>query len=136
MTRKLTALLAVGALAGFAGCGDDDSDDTSAAPPANTPAESAPAEGAPAEAEAAPGAVAMKGIRFLPGDITVKVGDTITWTNEDPVDHDAVDEEGGKFKSELFGKGETFEYTAEEAGTINYVCTVHPGMDGTITVTE
>lgn len=134
MTRKLTALLAVGALAGFAGCGDDDSDDTSAAPATNTPAETAPAEGAPAES--APGAVAMKGIRFQPADITVKVGDTITWTNEDAVDHDAVDEEGGKFKSELFSKGETFEYTAEEPGTINYVCTVHPGMDGTITVTE
>lgn len=133
MFRKLPVVLAVGALAAFAGCGDDDSDTSSAAPATGGTAETTPDAAAPA-AEAAPGAVVMKGIRFMPGDITVSVGDTVTWTNEDPVDHDVVDEAGGKFKSELFSEGETFEYTAEEAGAIEYVCTVHPGMGGTITV--
>ena len=32
--------------------------------------------------------------------------------------------------------GDTFEYTPTKAGTIDYVCTIHPGQNGTITVTE
>lgn len=133
MTRIAAVALSALALA-FAGCGDDDEDTTSAAPSETPTAESTPQTGAAAAPDAAPGEVIMKGIRFQPADITVKVGDTVTWKNEDPVEHNAVDEAGGKFKSELFGEGGTYEYTAEEAGKIDYVCTVHPGMNGTITV--
>ena len=45
-------------------------------------------------------------------------------------------EEGADFESELIQKDGTYEYTADAAGTIEYVCTLHPGMDGTITVVE
>lgn len=134
MPRIFVLVLSLFAIAAFAGCGDDEDTASTSSTPA--PAETAaPAEtGAAAAPEAAPGEVIMKGIRFQPADITVKVGDTVTWKNEDPVDHNAVDEATGKFKSELFGEGGTYEYTAEEAGKIEYVCTVHPGMGGTITV--
>jgi plastocyanin len=78
--------------------------------------------------------IAMKDIKFDPEDATAKVGQEVCWTNEDTIDHDAVDEETGKFKSELFGNGQTFTTTIDEPGTIEYVCTVHPGMTGTLTV--
>lgn len=134
MPRILTLLLAVFALAAFAGCGDDD-ESTSGSSGSATPAETSTTQtGAVPEPETAAGEVLMKGIMFKPKDITVKVGDTITWKNEDPVDHNAVDTATGKFESETFGEGGTFEYTAEEAGKIEYVCTLHPGMTGTITV--
>src|ERR671918_964207 len=88
-----------------------------------------------ASSEACPsGSVEIKmvDIKFDPKDATAKVGQQVCWVNEDTVQHDAVAEEGGEFKSELFGKGKTFTTTVDQAGTIEYVCTVHPGMTGTL----
>jgi plastocyanin len=130
MPRILTLLLAVFALAAFGGCGDDDNGDSSSSGSAGTTAQT----GAAPEPETAPGEVVMKGIMFKPKDITVKVGDTVTWKNEDPVEHNVVAKKGEDFKSDLFGEGGTYEYKVEEAGKIEYECTVHPGMTGTITV--
>lgn len=133
MPRILTLLLAVVALAVFAGCGDDD--ESTSGSSGSAPAETSTTQtGAVAEPETAAGEVLMKGIMFKPKDITVKVGDTVTWKNEDPVDHNAVDTATGAFESKTFGEGGTFEYKAEKAGKIEYVCTIHPGMTGTITV--
>jgi plastocyanin len=78
--------------------------------------------------------IQMVDIKFDPEDATAQAGQEVCWINEDTIDHNAVDEEGGAFRSELFGKGQTFTTTVEEAGTINYVCTIHPGMTGTLTV--
>jgi plastocyanin len=75
----------------------------------------------------------MKNIQFAPKDVTVKVGQTVKWVNQDTVDHD-VKADSGQFKSGLFGKGQSFEWKADKAGTVSYVCTVHPGMTGKITV--
>ena len=90
-----------------------------------------------ASSEACPsGSVEIKmvDIKFDPADATAGVGDEVCWINEDSIDHNAVAESGASFKSELFGKGKTFTTKVDEAGTIQYVCTIHPGMTGTITV--
>ena len=127
--RKIALLLATLALVA-AGCGGDDEEgggtSTGAEPAATTPAE---------DTGSASGdvAIAMKDIQFDPADATAKVGQKVVWTNEDSAPHNVV---GGPIKSSDFGQGETFEYTPEEAGTIDYVCTIHPGMDGKLTVTE
>ncbi len=91
---------------------------------------------AAAEATVAEGAVrvAMKDFEFAPEDVEVEAGQTITWVNEDTAQHDAVAAEGDGPRSQLFNQGESYSWTAEKAGRIEYVCTVHPGMDGTITV--
>jgi plastocyanin len=78
--------------------------------------------------------IAMKDIKFDPEDAAAKVGQQVCWINEDTIDHNAVDEETGKFKSELFGQGKTFTATIDEPGKIDYVCTIHPGMTGTLTI--
>jgi plastocyanin len=78
----------------------------------------------------------MKDIKFAPQDATVKVGQTVKWVNEDTVEHDVDAKSGADFKSELFGKGKSFEWKADKAGTVSYVCTVHPGMVGTLNVTQ
>ncbi len=77
----------------------------------------------------------VSGNEFSPRAIVVKAGQTVTWTNDDSVPHNAVasDGEDGP-KSELFAKGKTYSWKAATPGTIEYVCTIHPGMDGTITV--
>lgn len=78
--------------------------------------------------------VDMKNIQFAPKDVTVKTGQTITWRNEDTVDHNVTAQSGASFKSANFGNGGTFKFKAAKAGTIKYVCTIHPGMDATIIV--
>jgi plastocyanin len=78
--------------------------------------------------------IKMQNIQFAPKDTTVKVGQKITWVNEDSVDHDVAADSGADFKSDAFGKGGTFEFTPDKAGTIKYECTLHPGMTATLTV--
>lgn len=125
MSRAITAALLTGA-ALLAGCGGGETYSPSARSiqePAQT-------------AQAAPGdvRVAMKDYEFIPQDVTVQEGETITWVNEDTVQHNAVAAEGEGPSSELFNEGESYSWTAESAGVIPYVCTIHPGMEGTITV--
>jgi plastocyanin len=78
----------------------------------------------------------MKNIQFSPKDVTVKVGQTVKWVNQDTVDHNVTAKSGATFKSDLFGNGKSFEWKADKAGTVDYVCTVHPGMTATLTVTK
>jgi len=70
----------------------------------------------------------MKGLRFHPGSTTVHVGQKVTWTNDDTVDHNVTATKGAKFMSQAFGGGKTYSFTPRKAGTISYVCTLHPGM--------
>jgi plastocyanin len=79
--------------------------------------------------------IKMQNIQFSPKATTVKVGDKVTWTNDDNTDHNVTADSGADFKSKDFGNGATFSFTADKAGTIKYECTSHPGMTGTLTVT-
>jgi plastocyanin len=124
--RRTALLLATLALS-VAGCGGDDSSSSSATKtttPQNT--------GGGGTASSDTVEIKMQNIRFAPKEASVKVGQKVVWTNDDTVGHNVV---GGPIKSEVFNKGETFSYTPTKAGTISYVCTIHPGMDGKLTVT-
>jgi plastocyanin len=76
----------------------------------------------------------MKDIKFDPAAATAKVGQKVCWMNEDDVQHDAVAKSGADFKSPLFGKGQAYTATVSKAGTVSYVCTVHPAMTATLDV--
>lgn len=131
------------ALALGAGCGDEDEDPGAGSAgvtqdaPAETQAETTEAQ---TETEEASGGeeitVRMKDFAFDPKDVEAKVGQKITWVNEDDAPHNAVAQNGGDLKTETFEKDGSDSYTAGEPGTIEYICTVHPEMTGTITVTE
>jgi plastocyanin len=77
--------------------------------------------------------VVMTNRTYDPQEVTVKVGDTVTWVNEDAPKHDVV-ADNGEFKSQLFDKGQSFSYTFTKAGTYPYHCSIHPGMTGTVIV--
>jgi len=131
MRRFLLVPLTVAVLVA-AGCGDDSSDTTSTA--SNAPATGdAPSTSAPAGKGGAV-EIGMKGLQFEPKDVTVKVGSTVTWKNLEDIPHNVVAEEGADFESDTFGKDGTYEFKAEKAGSVKYVCTIHPGMEGTLTV--
>jgi plastocyanin len=115
--RTLTVglvLLALGA--GVAACGGSSDDNATAA-------------------QAASGTkVSAQDNSFSPGTLKVSVGDTVTFTNDGAVAHTVTATNGAKFDSGSLEPGKTFKFTAEKAGTVSYVCTFHPGMQGTIEV--
>ena len=76
---------------------------------------------------------------FIPADVTISVGDTVTWSNDDTAAHtvtSGIASEGpdGIFDSSLFMAGTTFEHTFDEAGEFDYFCMVHPWMTGRVQV--
>jgi plastocyanin len=125
MTRIALLVCAVVALAA-AGCGSSNKSSTSTSSSSTSSASSSSGGGV---------AIKMQNIAFDPKDVTVKVGQKVTWTNDDSTNHNVTAQSGASFKSKDFGKGGTFSFTPTKAGTIKYVCTIHPGMDGTLTVT-
>ena len=134
---SLAACLALGA-ALVAGCGGSSSS-SSKSSASSAPAAAPPATSTPAAKPATGGgtvAVSMKNIQFSPKSITAKVGQTIKWTNDDSVDHNVTATSGGTFKSSNFGQGSSYSTKLTKAGTIQYVCTIHPGMTGMIVVTK
>jgi plastocyanin len=118
-----------------AGCGSSKSSSSSSPAPAPAPAPSPAPSGGSGGAGGAV-AISMKNTAFSPTSQTVKVGQKVTWTNQDPFDHNVTATAGAAFKSQNFGQGGTYTFTAKKPGTIKYVCTIHPGMDGTLTVTK
>ena len=133
MTRWLAMLLACTALALVAvGCGDDDDDDGGGNGAATT---EEPAGGDDEGGGGGGGAeVSEEDITFQPAEVSVGVGDTVTWTNNDSVDHDVTADSFSSGDPGGMAPGDTFDHTFDEAGTFDYVCTVHPGMEGSVTV--
>ena len=80
------------------------------------------------------GSVTIKNFAFSPKSITVNVGDTVTWTNQDSVAHNAVYNDG-VFDTGRLNKGDSGSFRFTKAGTYNYKCTFHPTiMKGTVIV--
>jgi plastocyanin len=84
-------------------------------------------------ARAASHTVTISGMAFVPADLTVAAGDSVTFVNEDAAPHTATAEAGG-FDTGRLGRGESATLTFGSAGTYAYFCAVHPMMKGTITV--
>jgi plastocyanin len=77
--------------------------------------------------------VKIDNFSFAPGELTVAVGTTVTWTNRDDMPHTVVSTDG-VFKSKVRDTDETFSYTFAKAGTYLYFCSLHPKMTGQIVV--
>ena len=78
---------------------------------------------------------------FLPYEVSINVGDTVTWVNDDTAAHtstggSASDGPSGVFDSSLILAGSSFSFTFNEAGTYEYFCMVHPWMAGVVIVGE
>lgn len=90
-----------------------------------------PAGAARAE-DPAPVAVHIDNFVFEPAQLTVKVGQTVTWTNRDDIPHTVVC--AGKFRSKTMDTDGTFSFTFTSAGEYKYFCSLHPHMTGVIKV--
>jgi len=76
---------------------------------------------------------------FIPDEVSVNVGDEVTWSNDDTAAHtvtagSAADGPSGVFDSSLFMAGTTFSHKFEVGGDFPYFCMVHPWMNGIVHV--
>jgi plastocyanin len=80
------------------------------------------------------GAVTIQNFAFNPAALTVRVGTTVTWTNKDAEPH-TVTSQDGALHSPPLQTGAVFTYTFDTPGSYHYLCTIHPFMTATVTVT-
>jgi plastocyanin len=139
--RTVLRASGVALVGGLAGCGGSESTDTPT----------------PAETDAGTLVEMNDGLNFEPAEVTVSVGDTVTWETvgsvahsvtayEDELPEDATYFASGGFDSESaardnypaegsVGADETYENTFETAGEFPYFCIPHEsGMKGTVVV--
>ena len=126
--KRFPLLATVVLLLAVAGCGSSSkssSSTTSSAPAtSNTPSAGGPQ-------------VTMKNLAFVPTSIGAKVGQTVSFSNNDSAPHNVTYVSGPKFTSSgTLSPGQSFSFKVTQAGTIHYVCTIHPFMKGTIVVSK
>lgn len=85
------------------------------------------------------GAVTVKQFQFMPAELVVKAGTTVTWTNQDQILHTATSgatpgTTDGTFDGPMDGAGQSFRFTFAQPGTYPYFCSRHTSMTATIIV--
>jgi len=134
MRRGLVILLALTIALGVfvSGCAQQTQGPTT---PAQTPVETETETGTPAQTPATMEEVQIVNYAFIPSTITVKVGTTVQWVNNDKVNHTVTSDEG-LFDSDVLITGSTFKYTFNTSGEYSYHCVLHPFMKGKVVVEE
>lgn len=139
--RTLYVLLALAAMIVMVACsgtsgstGSGSTPTPTTAPGGNTPAATATSSGPAMAVSITTGG----SFAFSPATITIKVGTTVTWTNNTSVPHTVTSDDGTTFDSGLntpiAANGGTFSFTFTKAGTFAYHCQIHPFMKATVVV--
>ncbi|MBA3301049.1 MAG: cupredoxin domain-containing protein [Thermoleophilaceae bacterium] len=134
MSKWIPALITCLALGPFAaGCGSDEEEPGKDEVDTATQETDRAAENPPAGEITE---VGMQDIQYKPDSVTVATGGIVKWTNDDPIEHTVTYESGPgeKFDSKSLASGDTFEQSFDAAGTIDYVCTIHPQQKGKVVV--
>ncbi|MEI6478350.1 MAG: cupredoxin family copper-binding protein [bacterium] len=97
-----------------------------------TPSATPVASGSPVSGQAL--IMDIKDLAFANPDVTIKVGDSVTWTNKDSMAHTVTSSDGGPLSSSNLSTGQAYSFTFNEKGTFKYHCAIHPSMTGTVTV--
>jgi len=82
---------------------------------------------------AEPVQIDIRKFAFSPAEVTVPVGSTVIWTNDDETPHTVAANDHG-FVSKALDTGDRYEHTFDQEGDVSYFCTVHPFMTGKIHV--
>jgi len=122
---SVAAALVVGVF--LAGCGSSSSTPT-------TPTTPTPPGGASTVTVSMPrGATSLTTTAYVPNPVTISVGSTVTWVNND-VDPHTSTSTSNVWSSPTMAPGATFSFTFQSRGSFPYVCVIHPNMVGTVTV--
>lgn len=96
----------------------------------STPVPAAAADSLPPAGAAV---VRIVNLAFQQGDVRVKAGSRVRWTNQDQLQH-SVTSDDGAFDSGLIESGQGFERVFDRPGVYPYHCTPHPFMHGRVEV--
>jgi plastocyanin len=150
MSRTLSLAVAAALLLIVSACSGGTA--TSPAPASQAPASQAPASESPsAESPAASESAAaseacapstetgtvtatIADFAFSPATITAKVGDVVTWTNNDSVPHTATVKSDETCTTENLANGASGGIMFNAAGSYDYFCKIHPNMTGKVEV--
>ena len=135
--RRFAAAVAAAALlsAGLTACSSGTADETSSTKSSGKP------DGP---------VIKLSRLMFMPATTEIKVGTTLTWTNDESISHTVTSGEAtgidkttslrsgekpdGTYDEQLAKKGDSFSFTYDKAGTYPYYCDIHKGMNGEIVV--
>ena len=131
MRTRICTAAAVTLLLAISGCGGDDDDEGATS---DTVAEPAGGDtGDAVDDSGGEGGLTMSNFAFNPSELTVASGGTIAVSNEDSSSHTFTSEDAGIDLP--LGADESGEVTVDaEPGTYDFLCTIHPSMQGTLTV--
>jgi plastocyanin len=101
--------------------------------PASAPAANSQPSNATPQTESLSASVSIKNFAFNPTPLTIKAGTTVTWTNNDLMQHKI---KSNTFNSDALSNGQTFQFTFSAVGEYSYSCAIHPSMHGQIIVTQ
>ena len=82
---------------------------------------------------AVPATVKIDNFVFGPAALTVPVGTTVTWVNQDDIPHNIVADDKS-FRSKVLDTDEKFSFTFTKPGEYGYFCGLHPHMTGKVIV--
>jgi plastocyanin len=89
------------------------------------------------------GAAEKSSDAFSPNPVEIRMGENITWTNDDIMPHtvtSGMPEQSGtnavgqEFDSGFIGARSSFTHAFDARGEFQYFCQIHPNMIGTVTV--
>jgi plastocyanin len=108
------------------GSGSSDTTSQSAAAPTTT-------------ARGSAAGVTVRQFQFMPAELVVEAGTTVTWANQDQILHTATSgatpgQADGTFDGPMDGAGKSFSFTFEKPGTYPYFCSRHNSMVGKVIV--
>lgn len=150
-TKKLLPALVLCAAIGLlalvvAGCGggDDDGDSGTATVTetegGTTEAENEAGDDSGGANASAPSGDAVRSAKveivdfaYEPDPITIEEGGKVIWQNEDSAPHTATADDGS-FDTGTLEEGKLGSESFKEAGTYQYICSIHPDMHGTVEV--
>ena len=127
---RLSLFLFVVGLA--AGCGSSSSTPTSPSTPVTPTPAPVPATGTQ-NVSIVVNAQGLGSQAYKPSPLTVGIGTTVRWTNDDSIPHTSTSNTG-LWSSGTLSAGDHFDFMFQTAGTFTYHCTIHPGMTGSVVV--
>ncbi len=85
--------------------------------------------------------ISIKNLKYDPPKLTIKPGESVTWTNLDDNNHTVISDDKDKdgksvFASDDLANGDTFTHKFDTAGKFPYHCKYHPRMKGVISVAD
>lgn len=113
------------AVLGLSACG------STATSPSTTTATAAPANSTTVAMVS--GASTLTNTAYAPSPISVSVGTTVSWLNNDSTTHTST-ANNGAWASPNVAPGGRYNFTFSAAGSFQYHCAIHPGMVGTVNV--